>query len=140
MPSARRLRRNRCGRTPYFRAHRQTPPARPFALIIPIIALLIPIVAILVKHRERMATMGGAAAQPEAVRLLTETLERQHERQTALQRRVETLEAAMIDRDLAARAGTPLHAAPAAPARIGLPDEDAPSADAAPAAPTRVRA
>ena len=63
-------------------------------LLIPIIALCIPIVAIYTKHREKMLGVTGRESTElkQTVALLTETLERQHDRIQTLTRRLETLE------------------------------------------------
>ncbi len=94
-------------------------------LFVPILAILTGMVSIVLKHREKMAGLGGKQGG-QTVQLLTETLEKEHERIAQLQRRVETLEAIVTDE----RTGP-------AP-RIALPDADA-DPDASAAAPRRVR-
>ena len=98
------------------------------ALLIPIIALSIPVVAIWTKHRERMAGLGHGtgsgtdASLRQTVDLLTQTLEKQHERQQALVHRVETLEAIVTAPD----AGRLASAEP----RLALPTDAPPAAEA----------
>lgn len=74
------------------------------ALMIPIIALMIPIVAMYLKHVRVMAGVesadgkkGHTGAQARTLAVLTETLERQHERLKDLQGRVESLETILTD-------------------------------------------
>lgn len=94
--------------------------------LIPIFGLLTGMLAIFLKHREKMAGLDGKA-QP-TVQLLTETLEKQHDRIQQLQQRVETLEMIVTDENAAlqqARRG-----------RISLPDAEEPDTTA-PASPRR---
>lgn len=118
------------------------------ALMIPILALMIPIIAIYLKHQRVMAGVESAdgkksatGTQARTLAVLTETLERQHERLRGLTARVETLEAVLTDEQRAAfgaalaeavPADAPLEArrepatAPVLPRtpRLGLPDAD----------------
>ena len=107
-----------------------------FALLIPIVALSIPVVAIWTKHREKMAGLGHGtgtdASLRQTVDLLTQTLEKQHERQQALTKRIETLEAIATAPDAGRLAATE--------PRLALPNEEAPATEAAPATRTRTGA
>ena len=110
------------------------------ALMIPIVALMIPIVAMYLKHQRVMAGVeppegvrgkdkAGYGAQARTLAVLTETLERQHERMKGLTARVEALETILTDEQRAALgpvllADTPREpaTAPVAP-RLLLPDD-----------------
>lgn len=86
---------------------------RILALMIPILALMIPIVAIYLKHQRVMAGVeapdgvkgkdkASYGAQARTLAVLTETLERQHERLKGLTTRVEALETILTDEQRAA--------------------------------------
>ena len=83
------------------------------ALMIPIVALMIPIVAMYLKHQRVMAGVeppegvkgkdkAGYGVHARTLAVLTETLERQHERMKNLQMRVEALETILTDEQRAA--------------------------------------
>lgn len=68
--------------------------------LIPILAIMTGMLGIFLKHREKMAGLdGGRGAQ--TAQILTETLEKQHERIASLQKRVETLEMIVTDENAA---------------------------------------
>ncbi|MCA0268654.1 MAG: hypothetical protein LCH53_05480 [Bacteroidetes bacterium] len=96
------------------------------SLFIPILALMIPIVAMILRHQRIMAGVevpgsrkgkdGNTNARTLAV--LTETLERQHERIKGLTTRVEALETILTDEQRAALGPVLLASEPASePAR-----------------------
>ncbi len=68
--------------------------------LIPILAILTGMLSIFLKHREKMAGIDGKRG-PHTVQLMTETLEKQHERIQQLQHRVETLEMIVTDENAA---------------------------------------
>lgn len=83
------------------------------SLMIPILALMIPIVAMILKHQRIMAGVeppeeakgknkASYGTQAKTLAVLTETLERQHERLKNLQGRVEALETILTDEQRAA--------------------------------------
>jgi hypothetical protein len=89
-----------------------------------VLALLIPLSAIglgwwatYLKHKEKMAGVGrygqGEGNLRQTVQLLTETLERQHDRQQALVKRLEALEAIVTHERL-----------PEPPEPIAIPDPE----------------
>jgi cell division protein FtsB len=87
---------------------------------------LVSLTALLLKHRQRMAGLGGKTdTLRQTVALLTETLERQHDRQQRIVARLDALEA---ERE-----------APEEMSRLALPSDDAPESLASPAQ-TRIRA
>ncbi len=88
------------------------------ALSIPILAIGLAWFATFLKHKEKMAGMGryGGVSDPalrETVQLLTETLEKQHDRLQALVKRLEALEAIVTTERL-----------PEPPGVLGLPADD----------------
>lgn len=92
-----------------------------FALMIPILAIGLAWFATFLKHKEKMAGVGkygvGDPALRQTVQMLTETLEKQHDRQQALVKRIESLESIVTSERL-----------PEPPLALGLDDEDAPPA------------
>lgn len=89
------------------------------ALSIPLFAIGLAWFATYLKHKEKMAGFGtrGGAADPalrQTVQLLTETLEKQHDRQQGLVKRLEALEAIVTAERL-----------PEPPAALGLSGDDA---------------
>lgn len=84
--------------------------------LIPIFGILLGMLAVLLKHREKMAGLDGKGGK-QTIRLLTDTLEKEHERIQQLQQRVETLEMIVTDEK------TALHQK----RRIELPAADAPA-------------
>lgn len=88
-----------------------------FALMIPLAAIGLGWFATWLKHKEKMAGVGkygqGDASLRQTVQLLTETLERQHDRQQALVKRLETLEAIVTNERL-----------PEPPNPLALPDAE----------------
>ena len=95
------------------------------ALSIPIFAIGLAWFSTYLKHKEKMAGVAGKAggvgdpALRQTVQLLTETLEKQHERQQALVKRLEALEAIVTAERL-----------PEPPAALGLSSDDAGTEDA----------
>jgi hypothetical protein len=89
--------------------------------LIPLAAIGLGAFATYLKHKERMAGLGqhgaGDGSLRQTVQLLTETLERQHDRQQALIKRLETLEAIVTNERL-----------PEPPSAIALPEGE-PSAE-----------
>ncbi len=102
-------------------------PPEVLVFMIPILGILTAMLAIFLKHREKMAGLdGGRGAQ--TAQILTETLERQHERIASLQKRVETLEMIVTDENAALEQQTRR-------ARLHSPEAD----DAPDAVPPRTR-
>lgn len=60
-------------------------------VFIPILGILLGMLAVLLKHREKMAGVDGKRGS-QTIQLLTETLEKEHDRVLQLEGRVQTLE------------------------------------------------
>ena len=88
-----------------------------FALSIPLFAIGLAWFATYLKHKEKMSGVGkygvGDPALRQTVQMLTETLEKQHDRQQALVKRIESLEAIVTAERL-----------PEPPSALGLDDDD----------------
>jgi hypothetical protein len=67
------------------------------ALMIPILGILLGMLAVFLDHQQKMAKLrrgeGGGERNARTLELLTDTLEREHEKLVQLQQRVERLEA-----------------------------------------------
>ncbi|MBE2186509.1 MAG: hypothetical protein IAE99_07030 [Rhodothermales bacterium] len=107
------------------------------SLFIPILALMIPIVAMILRHQRIMAGVevpgsrkgkdGNTNARTLAV--LTETLERQHERIKGLTTRVEALETILTDEQRAALGPVLLASEPATAPVAPRPQVEIPAPD-----------